>query len=50
MFEILNGIFETSHVAIILICGLMADNMLNKDKIKKRTERIKDLEKAIGKN
>jgi hypothetical protein len=25
MFEILNGIFETSHVATILICGLMAN-------------------------
>ena len=50
MFEILNGIFETSHVAIILICGLLADNMLNKDKIKKLTERIKDLEKTVGEN
>ena len=33
-------------VAIILICGLYADNILTKDKLKKLTERVEDLEKA----
>ena len=37
------------YVAIILICGLFADNMLTKDKLNKLADRIKDLEDAAKK-
>jgi hypothetical protein len=34
-------------IAIILICGLFADNMLIKGKLKNMGDRIKDLEKKL---
>ena len=37
------------YVAIILIYGLFADNMLTKDKLNKLADRIKDLEDAAKK-
>ena len=33
-------------ISIILICGLFADNMVMKAKLKDLTSRVKDLEKA----
>lgn len=38
------------YAALILACGLFADNMLTKDKLKKLAERIKELEVAVKKN
>ncbi len=35
------------YVAIILICGLFADSLLTRQKLKDLTERIKDIEKAM---
>ena len=32
------------YVALILVCGLFADNMITRDKLKNLAERIKDLE------
>ena len=36
------------YIAVILICGLFADNILMKDKLKKLKERIDDLEKRLN--
>ena len=35
------------YVALILVCGLFADSILTRQKIKDLTERIKDLEIAM---
>ena len=38
------------YVAIILVCGLFADNIVTKDKLKELAERVKELEKSKDKS
>jgi len=43
-----NAMIEyAGFIAIILGCGLFADSLLTKQKVKNLTERINDLEKAM---
>jgi len=37
------------YIAVILVCGLFADNMLVKDKLKKLKERIEELQARLDK-